>query len=76
MLSIIELYLNAPQASATDAAELSLLIRTVAKRASPNVLLPALCNMWTRSLAENAKVVVDSKVSPDTDVDFFYTGTT
>ncbi|KAI0742763.1 hypothetical protein C8Q80DRAFT_1221194 [Daedaleopsis nitida] len=42
-------------APAADIAELSLLVKTVAKRASPNVLLPALCSLWTTSLSDSGK---------------------
>lgn len=56
LLKVIELCLDSSKASTADASAMSLLVRTVAKRASPNVLLPALCNMWTRILSENATV--------------------
>lgn len=58
LVKVIELCLDSSQSSALDASEMSLLVRTVAKRASPNVLLPALCNMWTRTLSLKAKVSV------------------
>ncbi|TFK83295.1 hypothetical protein K466DRAFT_498737 [Polyporus arcularius HHB13444] len=53
--SVVELYLDSSKASAVDSAEMSLLIKTTAKRASPNVLLPALCSMWTRVALSAAK---------------------
>lgn len=56
VLQVVELYLDGAEASAGQSAEMSLLVKTVAKRASPTVLLPALCNMWERTLAAQAKV--------------------
>ncbi|KAI0712775.1 armadillo-type protein [Cerioporus squamosus] len=53
--SVVELYLDSSKASASDSAEMSLLIKTTAKRASPNVLLPTLCSMWTRLVSVTAK---------------------
>ncbi|KAI1789700.1 hypothetical protein LXA43DRAFT_1019967 [Ganoderma leucocontextum] len=55
LFKVIELCLESSQSSTVDASEMSLLVRTVAKRASPNVLLPALCNMWAGTLSEKAK---------------------
>ncbi len=55
--SVVELYLDSSKASAVDSAEMSLLIKTTAKRASPNVLLPALCSMWTPVALIAAKVI-------------------
>ncbi|RPD60690.1 hypothetical protein L227DRAFT_501246 [Lentinus tigrinus ALCF2SS1-6] len=52
--TVVELYLDSSKVSAADSAEMSLLIKTTAKRASPNVLLPALCNMWTRLVSGTA----------------------
>ncbi|CDO68790.1 hypothetical protein BN946_scf184989.g56 [Trametes cinnabarina] len=53
LLQVVELYLDSCDSS--ESAEMSLLVKTVAKRASPNVLLPALCGLWERSLANQAK---------------------
>ncbi|TBU55148.1 armadillo-type protein [Dichomitus squalens] len=56
VLQVIELFLDGSQSPTTvDASEMSLLVKTAAKRTSPNILLPALCNMWTRTLSETAK---------------------
>lgn len=56
VLQVVELYLDGSEASVGQSSEMSLLVKTVAKRASPTVLLPALCNMWERTLAAQAKV--------------------
>ncbi|KAI8990419.1 armadillo-type protein [Trametes punicea] len=53
LLQVVELYLDASDIS--ESAEMRLLVKTVAKRASPTVLLPALCEMWERSLVKQAK---------------------
>ncbi|KAI9060150.1 hypothetical protein FKP32DRAFT_1760434 [Trametes sanguinea] len=53
LLQVVELYLDTSES--TESAEMSLLVKTVAKRASPNVLLPALCGMWEKSLVSQAK---------------------
>ncbi|OSD00001.1 hypothetical protein PYCCODRAFT_1479448 [Trametes coccinea BRFM310] len=53
LLQVVELYLDSSESS--ESGEMSLLVKTVAKRASPNVLLPALCGMWEKSLASTAK---------------------
>ncbi|PIL25975.1 hypothetical protein GSI_11729 [Ganoderma sinense ZZ0214-1] len=55
LVKVIELCLDSSQSSTADASEMSLLVRTVAKRASPNVLLPTLCNMWTSTVLPKAK---------------------
>ncbi|KAI0632952.1 hypothetical protein C8Q77DRAFT_1120632 [Trametes polyzona] len=52
VLQVVELYLDT---AASESADLNLLVKTVAKRASPGVLLPALCNMWERTLAAQGK---------------------
>ncbi|KAI0776755.1 hypothetical protein BD413DRAFT_469201 [Trametes elegans] len=53
ILQVVDLYLDGFQGAAST--ELSHLVKTVAKRASPTVLLPALCNMWERTLTSQAK---------------------
>ncbi len=58
MLQVVELYLDGSEVSVSQSTEMSLLVKAVAKRASPTVLLPALCNMWERTLAAQAQVCV------------------
>ena len=68
ILSVVELYLDSSQANTADAAELTLLVKATAKRTTPNVLLPALCNMWTRLSVDASKVrslSTDAGVSAD-----------
>ncbi|KAI0369251.1 hypothetical protein BV20DRAFT_968110 [Pilatotrama ljubarskyi] len=55
VLQVVQLYLDGAEASLSDSADMSLLVKTVAKRASPTVLLPALCNLWEQSLASQAQ---------------------
>ncbi|KAJ8482003.1 hypothetical protein ONZ51_g5640 [Trametes cubensis] len=55
LLQVVELYLDSSDGSATESTEMSLLVKTVAKRASPTVLLPALCGMWEKTIANVAK---------------------
>ncbi|KAI0830231.1 hypothetical protein BC628DRAFT_1357002 [Trametes gibbosa] len=55
VLKVVELYLDSSEAHVSESAEVSLLVKAVAKHASPTVLLPALCNMWDRTLGPHAK---------------------
>ncbi|KAI0354312.1 hypothetical protein OH77DRAFT_530067 [Trametes cingulata] len=55
VLQVIQLYLDGSEASMSESTEMSLLVKTVAKRASPTVLLPALCNLWEQTLSTEAK---------------------
>ncbi|KAH9893998.1 hypothetical protein C8Q73DRAFT_694035 [Cubamyces lactineus] len=55
LLQVVELYLDSFDGSASESTDMSLLVKTVAKRASPTVLLPALCGMWERTIANVAK---------------------
>ena len=63
LLLVIELYLDGSHASAPGGVDLSLLVKTVAKRASPNVLLPTLSNMWSRIQAQPAKFMAFIQVA-------------
>ena len=56
VLQVVELYLDSAQTPAADSADMPLLIRTLAKRASPGVLLPALCGVSASVLASSSKV--------------------
>ena len=57
-MQVVELYLDSSDGSATESTQMSLLVKTVAKRASPTVLLPALCGMWEKTIANVAKVCI------------------
>ena len=45
VLQVVQLHLDSAQVTGTHTADMSLLIRTTAKRISPSVLLPALCRI-------------------------------
>ncbi|KAH9920883.1 armadillo-type protein [Epithele typhae] len=54
ILQVVGLYLDSSTAAGPHTSDLTLLVRTTAKRASPGVLLPALCGLWS-SVATSTK---------------------